>query len=35
MIQERLASNNREKELITGMTDMMLIAKDRLNKAKI
>ncbi|CDH53179.1 aln1_dicdi ame: full probable allantoinase 1 [Lichtheimia corymbifera JMRC:FSU:9682] len=35
VIQERLASNNREKELITGMTDMMLIAKDRLNKAKI
>lgn len=33
IIKERIAGNNREKELYVGITDMMLIAKDRLKKA--
>jgi 2-oxo-4-hydroxy-4-carboxy--5-ureidoimidazoline (OHCU) decarboxylase len=33
IIKERMAANDREKELHTGITDMMLIAKDRLEKA--
>jgi 2-oxo-4-hydroxy-4-carboxy-5-ureidoimidazoline decarboxylase len=33
IIKERMAANDREKELYTGITDMMLIAKDRLKKA--
>ncbi|KAI8141782.1 Oxo-4-hydroxy-4-carboxy-5-ureidoimidazoline decarboxylase [Fennellomyces sp. T-0311] len=35
VIQERIASNNKDKELVTGMTDMMLIARDRLQKATV
>lgn len=33
IIKERMAANDREKELYTGITDMMSIAKDRLRKA--
>ncbi|KAI8089779.1 Oxo-4-hydroxy-4-carboxy-5-ureidoimidazoline decarboxylase [Halteromyces radiatus] len=33
IIRERIASNNKEQEMKTGMTDMMLIARDRLKKA--
>ncbi|KAI9485583.1 MAG: Oxo-4-hydroxy-4-carboxy-5-ureidoimidazoline decarboxylase [Benjaminiella poitrasii] len=33
IIKERIANNDRDKELYTGITDMMLIAKDRLKKA--
>ncbi|ORZ23496.1 Oxo-4-hydroxy-4-carboxy-5-ureidoimidazoline decarboxylase [Absidia repens] len=33
LIRERIASNNKEQEMKTGMTDMMLIARDRLKKA--
>lgn len=33
IIKERMAANDREKELYIGITDMMLIAKDRLKKA--
>ncbi|KAI8380489.1 Oxo-4-hydroxy-4-carboxy-5-ureidoimidazoline decarboxylase [Choanephora cucurbitarum] len=33
IIEERIASDNREEELKTGITDMMLIARDRLKKA--
>ncbi|KAI8090135.1 Oxo-4-hydroxy-4-carboxy-5-ureidoimidazoline decarboxylase [Gilbertella persicaria] len=33
IIKERMASNSHEKELRTGITDMMLIARDRLKKA--
>ncbi|ORZ08727.1 Oxo-4-hydroxy-4-carboxy-5-ureidoimidazoline decarboxylase [Absidia repens] len=33
LIEERIASNNKEQEMKTGMTDMMLIARDRLKKA--
>ncbi|KAI8382387.1 Oxo-4-hydroxy-4-carboxy-5-ureidoimidazoline decarboxylase [Blakeslea trispora] len=33
IIEERIASNDREKELETGITDMILIARDRLKKA--
>ncbi|KAI9309034.1 Oxo-4-hydroxy-4-carboxy-5-ureidoimidazoline decarboxylase [Cunninghamella echinulata] len=32
LIRERIASNNREQEMKTGMVDMMLIARDRLKK---
>jgi 2-oxo-4-hydroxy-4-carboxy--5-ureidoimidazoline (OHCU) decarboxylase len=33
IIKERMAANDRDKELYVGITDMMLIAKDRLKKA--
>jgi 2-oxo-4-hydroxy-4-carboxy--5-ureidoimidazoline (OHCU) decarboxylase len=33
IIKERMAAGDREKELYIGITDMMLIAKDRLKKA--
>lgn len=33
IMKERIAANDREKELYVGITDMMLIAKDRLKKA--
>ncbi|CAO3597226.1 unnamed protein product [Absidia cylindrospora] len=33
LIRERIASKNKEQEMKTGMTDMMLIARDRLKKA--
>ncbi|KAI7862208.1 Oxo-4-hydroxy-4-carboxy-5-ureidoimidazoline decarboxylase [Spinellus fusiger] len=32
VLQQRIASGDREKELETGLTDMMLIAHDRLKK---
>ncbi|KAI8340058.1 Oxo-4-hydroxy-4-carboxy-5-ureidoimidazoline decarboxylase [Chlamydoabsidia padenii] len=33
LIRQRIASHNMEQEMKTGMTDMMLIARDRLKKA--
>lgn len=33
IMQARIMADNREQELFTGMTDMILIAKDRLKKA--
>ncbi|KAL0095084.1 Oxo-4-hydroxy-4-carboxy-5-ureidoimidazoline decarboxylase [Phycomyces blakesleeanus] len=33
VVQERIAANDRSKELETGLTDMMLIARDRLKKS--
>ncbi|KAI9021009.1 Oxo-4-hydroxy-4-carboxy-5-ureidoimidazoline decarboxylase [Phycomyces nitens] len=33
VVQERIAANDRAKELETGLTDMMLIARDRLKKS--
>ncbi|KAI8379805.1 Oxo-4-hydroxy-4-carboxy-5-ureidoimidazoline decarboxylase [Radiomyces spectabilis] len=33
VIEQRIASNNPEQEMKTGITDMMLIARDRLKKA--
>ncbi|KAI9484894.1 Oxo-4-hydroxy-4-carboxy-5-ureidoimidazoline decarboxylase [Zychaea mexicana] len=35
VIKERMASGDRQKEMVTGMTDMMLIARDRLQKAAV
>lgn len=32
VIEQRLASGDRDAELKTGITDMMLIARDRLKK---
>ncbi|KAI9319016.1 Oxo-4-hydroxy-4-carboxy-5-ureidoimidazoline decarboxylase [Dichotomocladium elegans] len=34
VIEARIRSNDREKELVTGIREMMLIARDRLHKAK-
>ncbi|KAI8987624.1 Oxo-4-hydroxy-4-carboxy-5-ureidoimidazoline decarboxylase [Mycotypha africana] len=35
VIKERIASGDKEKEFHTGITDMMLIARDRLKKATV
>ena len=35
VIQERIGSGDRQKEMTTGMVDMMKIARDRLQKATV